>query len=70
MHNPSKESEVKRLTEEIKAAKEEKNKQAGAFICLKDEWKRAHYERSIFETEVASLRTRVAELEVERNRDI
>lgn len=43
----SQESEIKRLTEEPKVAKEEKKIQARTFICLKDEWKRAGHEKQL-----------------------
>ena len=37
---------------------------------MRDEWKRARQERAIFKTEVATLRTKVVELETDRDRDI
>ena len=37
---------------------------------MRDEWKRARQERAVFETEVAALRTRVVELEADRDQDI
>lgn len=39
-------------------------------MILRDKWQRARQERTVFETEVATLRTKVAELEVDRDQDI
>ena len=62
--------EVRRLTEELRAAKEETRKKTGEAMILKDEWEKTHRERAVFETEVATLRTKIAELEADRDRDI
>ncbi|KAF3550812.1 hypothetical protein DY000_02007512 [Brassica cretica] len=62
--------EVRRLTEELQTAKEEARKKTGEAMILRDEWKRARQERAAFETEVATLRTKVVELEADRDRDI
>ncbi|KAF2598043.1 hypothetical protein F2Q68_00010090 [Brassica cretica] len=63
-------AEVRRLTEELRLAKEEIRKKTGEAMLLKDEWQRARRERAAFETEVAALRTKVAELETGHDRDI
>lgn len=65
-----KELEVKRLVEELEAAKVENKRQAGTVMCLKNKWKRARHERAIFEAECKSQRTRISELEVERDQSI
>ena len=62
--------EVRRLTEELRVAKEEARKKTGEAMILTDDWKRARQERAIFKTEVATLRTKVVELETDRDRDI
>ena len=58
-------TKVRRLTEELRVAKEETRKKTGEAMLLKDEWQRA-----AFETEVAALRTKIAEPEAGRDRDI
>ena len=63
-------AEVRRLTEELRVVKEETRKKTGEAMLLKDEWQRARCERAAFETEVAALGTKVAELEAGRDRDI
>ncbi|KAF3543058.1 hypothetical protein DY000_02008075 [Brassica cretica] len=63
-------AEVRRLTEELRVVKEETRKKTGEAMLLKDEWQRARRERAAFETEVAALGTKVAELEAGRDRDI
>ena len=77
MHSLGNESEVEKgkvevrmLTEELRTAKEEARKKTGEAMILRDEWKRARQERAVFETEVATLRTKVVELEADRDRDI
>ncbi|XP_013700292.1 uncharacterized protein At3g60930, chloroplastic-like [Brassica napus] len=60
-------AEVRRLTEELRVAKEETRKKTGEAMLLKDEWKRARREKADFETEVAALRTKIAELEAGRD---
>ena len=62
--------EVQRLMEELRAAKEEARKKTGEAMILRDEWHRARQKRAVFETEVATLRTNVVELETDRDRDI
>lgn len=66
----SQEAEVKRISEELKIAQEERKRQAGVVICLQEEWLRARHERASFEAEVVSQRSKIAELEAERDRDI
>lgn len=39
-------------------------------MVLKDEWKRACQERIIFEYEVTTQKTKIADLEADRDRDI
>lgn len=39
-------------------------------MVLKDEWKRACQERIIFEYEVTAQKTKIADLEADRDRDI
>ena len=62
--------EVQRPSEELRAAKEEARKKTGEAMILSDEWKRARQERAVFETQVATLRTKVVELETDNDRDI
>ncbi|KAG2282648.1 hypothetical protein Bca4012_051233 [Brassica carinata] len=45
-------TEVRRLTEELRVAKEETRKKMGEAMLLKDEWQRARRERVAFETKV------------------
>ncbi|KAF2591627.1 hypothetical protein F2Q70_00038570 [Brassica cretica] len=62
--------EVRILTEELRTAKEEARKKTGEAMISRDEWKRACQERAVFETDVAALRTKVVELETDRDRDV
>ncbi|KAF3520769.1 hypothetical protein DY000_02060211 [Brassica cretica] len=63
-------AEVRRVTEELRTAKEEPRKKTGEAMILRDEWKRARQERTVFEIVVAALRTKVVELEADRDRDV
>ena len=58
-------TKVRRLTEELRMAKDETRKKTGEAMLLKDEWQRA-----AFETDVAALRTKIAEPKAGRDRDI
>ncbi|KAF3531707.1 hypothetical protein DY000_02039812 [Brassica cretica] len=60
--------EVQRVTEELRTTKEEARKKTGEAMILRDEWKRARQEKVVFETEVATLRTKVVELEEARKK--
>ncbi|KAF8095414.1 hypothetical protein N665_0333s0007 [Sinapis alba] len=64
-------SKIQELTKELEAAQEENKRRAGELWCFKDEWKRARFERGVFESEVATLKTKKnAELEALRDRDV
>lgn len=63
-------TEIERITKELELSKEERKKQTGSVIILKEELQRARQERAEFASEVASLRTKVEDLEAGRDRDV
>lgn len=66
----SHDSEIEGLTKELELSKEERKKQAGSVIILKEERKRARQERAESASEVVSLRFKIKEFEAERDRDV
>lgn len=63
-------AEVKSLKESLRRPKEDLKNKTGEAMFLKEEWRKAREEQMIFETEVATQKTKVAEFLAERERDI
>ncbi|XP_048605659.1 uncharacterized protein At3g60930, chloroplastic-like [Brassica napus] len=63
-------SEIKRLSEELEAAKREGKQDAEKIEALTEDWRRIHLENEALTTQVVAQKAKVTALEVERDRDI
>ena len=63
-------SEIKRLSKELEATKREGKKDAEQIEALTEDWRRIYLENEALTTQVVAQKSRIAALEVERDRDI
>ncbi|KAF2567055.1 hypothetical protein F2Q68_00026631 [Brassica cretica] len=62
--------EIKRLSKELEATKREGKKDSEKIEALTEDWRRVHLENEALTSQKVAQRTRIAALEVERDRDI
>ena len=63
-------SEIKRLSAELELTKREDKSDAEKIKALTNDWRRSRHENVTLSAEVVAQKTTIAELEVERDRDI